>query len=64
MAKNKIKRGETRKVPVNKNNNRRRSGTEYRFICRISPISVQEKLPKYYNTGKDQQEEVRSLVEE
>jgi len=45
MDKNKIK-GETRQVPINKNNNRRGgSGTEYRLICRSSPISVQENLP-------------------
>jgi hypothetical protein len=53
----------TRQVPIHKNNNRRGSGAENQFICRSSPISVQENLPKYYKTGKDQQQEVSSLVD-
>jgi hypothetical protein len=63
MAKNKIKAGETGQVPIHENNNRRGSEAEYRSICRSSPISVQENLPKYYNTGKDQQEKFSFLVD-
>jgi len=63
MAKNKIKEEKLDKYISTKITTEEDLEQNIDLFAEAVQFSVQENLPKYHNTGKDQQEEVSSLVD-